>query len=243
MDVLNLLTVLLRRWPILAAVLALTAGALALAASNAETIYELRGAYLVTTPGVAGTGPPAPVEPESPQASNPYENSQFSVRILEEAMGSAAVREDVEAAGGTGEFALEFDVNDPASVLYLTATGPSPEVAERTHEAAREEASAQLEQRQAPLQLSQARTVDLQALSVPASASSLPFQGNRTLITIALIGGLAAVGAALAYDNLATALRRRRAARPAEPAPTDADLSTPAPPRAGDDATTSVVLP
>lgn len=170
--------------------------------------YSARGTARLVGPGVGGY--------------NPYADSRFTVRILEEVLAGEAAHARVVEAGGTGAYSIEQEDRDTAPIVYLTATGETAEEAARTFAAARDVASDELETRQAGLGAPEGSRIGLFELSVPSEPSELTSGLARPLITVAGLGGVAAVGLALLVDNLAQALRRRLEARSLEAA-TDGD--------------------
>lgn len=158
--------------------------------------YSASGSVRVVGPGVGGY--------------NPYAQSGFTVRVLEEVLAGEAARARVADAGGTGEYSIEQEDRDTAPIVYLAATGASAEEAERTFTAAREVASEELGARQAALGAPEGARVGLFELSVPSRAQEISSGLARPLITVAGLGAAAAVGLALLTDNLLYGLRRRR---------------------------------
>lgn len=165
--------------------------------SNQGVEYSARGAVRVVGPGVGGY--------------NPYAESPFTVRILEEVLAGEAARARVADTGGTGTYLIEQEDQDTAPIVYLTATGASAREAKATFTAARAVASDELGARQAAIGAPEGARIGLFELSVPDEASELSSGLARPLITVAALGGVAAVGLALLVDNLAQGLRRRRA--------------------------------
>lgn len=143
--------------------------------------------------------------------SNPYrESPEFAMRVLQEVLGGESTKTRIEEAGGTGRYGFEQQDGDAAPVTYLTATADTAEEAEATHDAALTVAREELSMRQEALGALGSSQVGLYPLSVPSAAEKMPADLTRALITIAGVGAAAAVGAALSWDNLQQALRRRR---------------------------------
>lgn len=141
---------------------------------------------------------------------NPYAESPFAVRILEEVLAGETARARIAEVGGTGDYSLDKEKRDDAPIVYLIARGSSPEETQDTFKAVRDAASEELRTRQAALGAPEGARIGLFDLSVPSEATALSAGLARPLITVAGLGGVAAVGLALLTDNLLQGWQRRQ---------------------------------
>lgn len=137
---------------------------------------------------------------------NPYRDPDFAFAILREVVMSDQGRTALTEAGATAEFEMRLD----ESILRLSVTGDGVQAADETYATLTDELAAQLEQRQAAIGIPSTQRTRLQPLAEPLGATPDRSSLVRPLLTIAILGGVAAVGLALLADNAANALAAAR---------------------------------
>jgi len=156
--------------------------------------------------------------------SNPYARLAESTSPVLSGLAQGQDFRRILEASGVADTEYQVDPDPRAAVVYLTATSPEAAVAERTANtligAFREELSA----RQTALGLPQDIWFTFTVLS-PPTTEELPPDLLRSLVAIAGVGGLLALGAAVLAENW-----RARATRAEAPAGPLLD-ERPAPPR------------
>lgn len=140
-------------------------------------------------------------------AENPYASSEFAFAVLDELVSSEQGRADLAEAGATAEFEMDVD----ASIMSVRVNGVTPESVMRTYQVLTDELTSELERRQVEIGITSAERTRLQPLTEPLGVSTERSDLLRPLVTLSGLGVVAAIGLALLFDNLMTALAARRA--------------------------------
>lgn len=140
---------------------------------------------------------------------NPYANVQFAFNLLAEVGAGGTLQLELADQGVGGTFTLMMDT---PPIMRISATAAEPDQARPTYDAAVGLLAAELEERQERLEIPVGDRTRLQELNPPSPVVAQTDGLVRPLVTVAGLGLVVAVGAAMLVDNVAVGLARRRAA-------------------------------
>lgn len=146
-------------------------------------------------------------------AENPYQDVRFTFAVLQELAVSDQGQTSLADAGATEEFEMQLD----ESIVRLSVTGDGAAAVEQTYDVVVSELSDELETRQASLGIPTTQRTRLEPLAQPIGATPDTSGLVRPLLTLAVLGGVAAVALALLADNVTTALAARTRHEPGDP--------------------------
>lgn len=175
--------------------------------------FEASGSLLLQAPSETAAGGGAGV--------NPYDRLGTSMpAVLAEATGRRAFAQRLAAAGAGAAIAVSPDPVAP--IVRVTASGTDAEETVRTVHAVFDGLVAEMDAEQDAADAPEVGRFTLELLGTPQAEPA----GNgrlRPLLAIAAIGGLAAVGSALAAETLLTRRRRDTPAGPSGGEGTEAE--------------------
>jgi hypothetical protein len=203
-----------RRWYVLFAGLLLTAGACVLIFRVVPVTYDITASVLLLPPSVQEDAQ------GEQQVVNPFLNLgglDVAAGVLVKALTDSASVEEVIPEGSTTEYTVEKDAGVSGSVLQITVSAESPEVAVETLNQVLDLAEVRLEDLQDQIDAADRSQVRLMVVTDNSIAEPNYSTLIRTLIVVAG-GGLALT--LLIAVSIDTAVRRRRAtAETAAPTP------------------------
>lgn len=135
---------------------------------------------------------------------SPYTASAGTLRVLEEAASTPTVTESIreEVDDPRARFELDYQLRDAAPIVHVIATGSSPESTMGTLEAVLGYLDADLAERQALTGAEESTWVEFQRLAMPEEAQSPEGRLRRPIVTILVLGFLAAASLAVLVDAL-----------------------------------------
>lgn len=201
MDFFIAVRVLLRRWRLVVATLAVGfAVAFAVMQSVAPT-YEARGSVLLFAPSASD-------DEEEPAEANPFRSFDASTAVLAaviaQIMDDASVREQVAELGGEPDYQIG-QATDGTPVLTAIATDEDESVAIRTVLAVQETIDAELEERQSAAGAPEEARIRAIVITEPTNASELIGGRIRAFAAVAAITVAGALSLAFVVENISHA--------------------------------------
>ncbi len=204
MDLVEIFRAVGRRWYVLFAGLVLTAGACVLIFRVVPVTYDITSSVLLLPPSVQEDAQ------GERQIVNPFLNLgglDVAAGVLVKALTDSASEEQIVPEDSTTEYTVEKDAGVSGSVLQITVSAESPEVAVETLNQVLDLAEVRLEELQDQINAAERSQVRLMVVTDNSVAEPNYSTLIRTLIVVA--GGGLAVTLLLAVA-IDTAVRRRR---------------------------------
>lgn len=155
-------------------------------------------------------------------ASNPFNASEATGRVIEVAVESDAGQLRFEELAGPGiGYRISQATRDAAPIMTITTTGADAQAVLAAFDQVRGLLDEELDRRQARAQVPLRQRVTVEVLAEPQRIEDVSPPLSRAVAGVVALGGLLALGLSLLVDGIAQRRATRRAARvEAEPATT-----------------------
>ncbi len=205
MNLLDALSVLFRRWYIVAMGLILTCGSAFAVVNIVQTQYQASANLLFLLPSDA-TGAKTP--------TNPYLNLQpvlaTTASIVSEVVTTADAQRDMSRSGFESDYSVAVSPSGGTPVLVMQSVDPDPRAAVRTLQELIRRIDDELERVQLAAKAPRSQTITTRAYSMTSQAEPLRGDKLKALAVVGLVGGVATLAVAFVTDGWLTRGRLRR---------------------------------
>lgn len=224
MDIWQVLRITLRRWYIAAPILALGVVASYVAADRVAIEYTSGASVLLVSPEALGTPEPEPSAVADPDTTltppdsalestgNPWLSFSGSLNTAAQAIQLSVLSQEtarvIEDEGLSPDYSVGTDRRSP--IILIETTSSDPELTQRTLERLVTLVEEDLSRRQVAAGAPASRQIHAEILSMDDTPERAVAARLRVRLGILVLGVIAAMLAAVAFDSLVRIARRRR---------------------------------
>lgn len=171
---------------------------------------------VLSAPGVSGvTEEDSPIASgallveQRPAPTNPYANGDYSSQVVLTSLNVALAAGTLDLAPAV-EVETEDEFRNPAPVVALTVTGPTPKQVEEAAAAIQQYAADELDRLQDELQVPDDARATVGSLRAVTQVEEIPGSPMRAAVAVVLLGAIATIAVVIAADTVSVVRRRRR---------------------------------